>query len=94
MNSGKLLLGILAGVAAGAALGILLAPDKGEVTRKRIITKGQDYADGLNERVTGMMESINNKVDRAQHTVDEFVSKGRSKYEDVKKQTPNGTSNS
>jgi len=94
MSSGKVLLGLLAGVAAGAALGILLAPDKGEVTRKKIITKGNDYADGLNERVSGLLESVTNKVDRAQQTVEEFVGKGRTKYDELKKQTPNGSSNS
>ena len=35
MSKGKLLLGVLAGVAAGALLGILMAPDKGSETRKK-----------------------------------------------------------
>jgi gas vesicle protein len=90
MNSGKLLLGILAGIAAGATLGILLAPDKGEVTRKKIITKGEDYAEGLNERISGLMDSISNRVEKTQQQVEELVSKGKSKYDDLKKETKNG----
>jgi gas vesicle protein len=43
MSAGKVLLGLLAGVAAGATLGILFAPEKGAVTRKRIAKKGDDY---------------------------------------------------
>ena len=36
MGTGKILLGVLAGVAAGATLGILLAPEKGEETRLKV----------------------------------------------------------
>ena len=36
MKAGKVFLGVLAGVAAGAVLGILFAPDKGSKTRKKI----------------------------------------------------------
>ena len=36
MNSGKLVLGLLAGLAAGAVLGILFAPEKGTETRLKI----------------------------------------------------------
>ena len=41
MSSGKILLGVLAGVAAGAILGVLFAPDKGYETRKKIAKSGK-----------------------------------------------------
>ena len=37
----------VSGVAAGAILGILFAPDKGSETRRKISDKGKDYADGM-----------------------------------------------
>jgi gas vesicle protein len=45
MKTGKVVLGLLAGVAAGAILGILFAPDKGSNTRKKIVDKGEGYAE-------------------------------------------------
>lgn len=50
MNTSKVLLGVLGGVAAGAIAGILFAPAKGCKTRKRIMNKGKDYADDLKEK--------------------------------------------
>ena len=41
MNTGKVVLGTLAGLAFGAIAGILLAPEKGSTTRKQISDKGQ-----------------------------------------------------
>ena len=58
MSSGKVLLGVLAGVAAGALLGILFAPDKGQKTRKNIARKGEDFADGLKEKFDEFLENI------------------------------------
>jgi len=47
MSTGKIKLGILTGLAAGAVLGILFAPEKGLTTRKQIMGKGDDYKNKL-----------------------------------------------
>lgn len=41
MDTGKVLLGILAGATAGAILGVLFAPAKGSDTRKKISKKAK-----------------------------------------------------
>lgn len=51
MNTGKAILAVLVGAAAGAALGVLLAPEKGYDTRKKIIKKGEDLASLLNDKI-------------------------------------------
>jgi gas vesicle protein len=61
MKSGKVLLGLLAGVAAGALLGILFAPEKGSKTRKKILSKGGEYADALTEKFNSFLDTLNEK---------------------------------
>ena len=61
MISGKVLLGLLAGLATGAFIGILIAPDKGTDTRKKITKKGEDYADALKEKFNEFLDSVSQK---------------------------------
>jgi len=63
MSSGKVFLGVLAGVATGALLGILFAPDKGCETRKKIAKKGQDYVDDLKEKMNEVIEDVTTKFE-------------------------------
>lgn len=58
MNSGKALLGVLAGMAAGAAIGLLFAPEKGSITRKNISRKGEDLAEALNDRIDAKFNEL------------------------------------
>lgn len=51
MSNEKAILAVLAGVATGAAFGVLFAPDKGSGTRKKISRKGRDLVDALNNKV-------------------------------------------
>ena len=74
MSSGKLLLGVLAGVAAGAVLGILFAPDKGAVTRKAISAKGEDYVDALRDKVNEFLDSLNGKLEEVKEEAENVVS--------------------
>ena len=56
-NTAKILVGIAAGAAVGAVLGILFAPAKGKETRENIIKKGKEFADEVTKRFNGMKES-------------------------------------
>lgn len=69
MSSGKVVLGLLAGLSAGALLGILLAPDKGSVTRKKIVDKGDDLVDAIKNKFDEFMESITGQVKEAKENM-------------------------
>ena len=60
MNKKNVAIGVLAGVAVGALLGVLFAPDKGSVTRKKLMRKATDTADDLKEK----FDPLNNDKDR------------------------------
>lgn len=67
MTTGKIIWSIAAGVAAGAILGVLFAPDKGVDTRKKIVQKKDDAVDNINEmleRVTGKLEDVKKQASK------------------------------
>jgi gas vesicle protein len=58
MSTGKVILGVLAGAAVGASLGILFAPEKGSVTRKNIAQKGVDLKDNIKGKFVGFVDNF------------------------------------
>lgn len=83
MSTGKALLGLLAGVAAGAALGILLAPDKGSSTRKKISKKGDDYVGELEGKFNKLIDNVTTKFDAMRKESARMAANGKSKMEDT-----------
>ena len=82
MSTGKLVLGIVAGVATGALLGVLFAPEKGATTRKRICRKGEDLTDDLKEKVDEFVSNIAKKFDQVKKEVTDFAEKAMEKEEE------------
>jgi gas vesicle protein len=69
MNS-KAIFGFLVGAIVGGALGILLAPDKGSETRRKIIEKGNDLGDSISEFGGTVKDRFNQMVNGAKGGVD------------------------
>jgi gas vesicle protein len=61
MNSGKVIIGALAGIAAGALIGVLFAPDKGSESRHKIVKKGEDYLDSVKNKFNSLLDTISGK---------------------------------
>lgn len=84
MNNGKVVLGMLAGVTAGALLGILFAPEKGSVTRRRIAQKGSDTMDDLKDKLDELMETLTDKFEEVKEDAMDLFEKGKEKVEATK----------
>ncbi|MEJ1241428.1 YtxH domain-containing protein [Chryseolinea sp. T2] len=59
----KLIIAMAAAAAAGAIVGVLLAPEKGSETQKRIITKGRDWLSSLSDLLTQGKDILNATTD-------------------------------
>ena len=92
MSTGKVVLGTLAGLAIGAIAGILFAPEKGSVTRKQIMDKGDDYVDKVKSKYDEISNSIADKFDSAKRDVENLAEKGKAKYEEAKREVKNSVS--
>src|SRR5688500_11992876 len=64
-DSGKLLGTLLLGVAAGAAIGILFAPEKGSETRRKIAGNAEDLVDQLSDKINEGKRALVDMKDRA-----------------------------
>ena len=87
-ENGKIVTGVLLGLAVGAVLGVLFAPDKGSETRKKIsrgfqdkLEEGKDALNDLRDRAMDKAEDLKNK---ALSKAEDLKDKAYSKMEDLK----------
>ncbi len=85
MSAGKVLIGIMAGMAAGTVLGVLYAPEKGSVTRKKISKKSEDYADAVKGKFGDFIDDVSKKLDEIKTEVSGLSQKGKEKLNETKK---------
>jgi gas vesicle protein len=79
----KSLPGILVGLAVGAVVGILLAPESGQKTRKRISSESDSFFKDLQDQLQSGLESIksqyNDYIDAAAGKSQELVGQAKRK---------------
>ncbi len=63
----KVFLGILGAAAAGVAIGLLIAPEKGSETRKKIAKTTSDWADQLSNLFKNGREEYENLKSKARN---------------------------
>lgn len=84
MDTGKVVLGALAGLATGAILGILFAPEKGSVTRKKITDKGKEATDGLKNKYNDAIDSLTSKLETVKNEGLNYFQDGKELAENAK----------
>ncbi|BDB51756.1 YtxH domain-containing protein [Flavobacterium ammonificans] len=63
MESNKVVVGVIAGVAIGALVGVLFAPAKGSKTRKKVMNKATAYKDELQSKIEDLVHGVSEQYD-------------------------------
>ena len=68
---------LLVGLTAGILIGVLLAPDKGSETRRKLREQANDLKDQFNY----FIDNLGNKAEDVAEDVDEFASQAKPQYQ-------------
>ncbi len=87
-DTGKVLVSLLVGALAGAAMGVLLAPSKGSKTRKRLMGSAQGLAEDVKQRVKDEVSALRAKASelelKAENKVQSVVNGIHKKVDEIK----------
>mgnify|MGYP003560398235 CR=1 FL=1 len=86
MSSGKVILGAIAGLATGAILGILFAPEKGTDTRKKIARKGKESIDDMKSKYEDVIASLSSKLESVKKDASHLFEEGKDLAHDAKRE--------
>ena len=87
MASKKSFFSLLAGLAAGAAIGILYAPDKGGKTRARVKKAAENGYDDLKENLGDLGSKVDEKTAQAKASIKDLRETLREKGTEIKEST-------
>ena len=81
-DNSKVFAALLVGLAAGAALGILFAPDKGNETRDKLTESLKSLGESIKETATAEIENLIGLKDKVIENIKTKVSGPEPEYQD------------
>jgi gas vesicle protein len=76
------LVGLLVGLAAGAALGMLFAPEKGSETRDRLSQSLKDLGDSIKDKAADEINNLSNLKDKVVSSVKNKLRQSENEFVD------------
>ena len=81
-DAGKVALALLAGLAAGAALGILFAPDKGTDTRDKLSESLNNLSDTIKETAAAEIDKLSSLKSKVVDNIKTKINGAEKEYQD------------
>lgn len=81
-DNSKVVVALLAGLAAGAALGILFAPEKGSETRDKLSQSLKDFGDTIKEKAAEEINNLSGLKDKVVNSIKGKIREVEHEYSD------------
>jgi gas vesicle protein len=83
-STSKVVMGTLAGVAAGVVLGLLFAPDSGTETRRKIKEGYTDLSESLKSKISDLVTSVKEEYETAKGKATDLANKATGRTPSMK----------